>query len=266
MPVRAWRGVSQPAFLLVALALVLASTKLVRLWSQDPIYSLGFLVAPWALWWVAWRPAGEAWAPLGLRVWTLGLTAWAAVAGWFTGVAAYALWSVVGALALLAMERGRFKRSVLPLVVLALAAPPPRFDLVMIRAQEWVAAASGAQLSWIGLPVTRDVWTLHTPSYSFFVAPVCTGVSGLLAAVALVGIVASHAAASPGRVAAALAVGGLGTLVLNVERIVVLVALTESQGTWFVEGAFHWAANLALSLVAVAAASPFLLRGRGVSS
>jgi exosortase/archaeosortase family protein len=49
---------------------------------------------------------------------------------------------------------------------------------------------------------------------------------------------------------------------LNVVRIVALVALTEAQGPRWIEGAFHETLSLALSILAVLAVLPFLLRPR----
>lgn len=249
----------EPVWLLVALALVLAFPKALHLWTSDPIFSLGFLLVPWAIAWVATRPvegAGSLWARGGLLVATGGLV----VVGWALGVVWAALWALAAALALAALERGAMPGGVVASGLVVLSAPPPLFDAFMIRAQGWVAGASSWVLNGLGIPVVREVFTLEAPSFTFLVEPVCVGLSSLLATFALVGMVGVHARAPLRRLGAAFVVGVFAALAFNLVRVVFVVASAEWYAPVFVEGAFHGGVSLALGLLAFAVAVPVLGR------
>lgn len=253
------RQASLPVLVLLV-ALALALPAMVYIWSSEAIFSLGFLVAPWALWRVLrtqrQEPAATGWRALALAG-SLGL----ALVGWTLGMAWAAAWAVALALILVGLERGQATTSLLPAGLLALTVPPPAFDRWLVAIQQAVAWSSGKLLALIGTPVTRTALTLETPTYSFQVAPVCTGLSGLLATVALVGMVAHHTQAPRRRLGWALAAGIAAAVALNLLRIMAVVVTAERWGPTLADGAFHGAVSMVLSLVAFGVSLP-LLRAR----
>lgn len=252
---------SEPAWLLVGLVTVLALPEALRLWTSDPIFSLGFLVFPWAVGWVATRaPTSSPPASMGLRVGLLAVAVALALTGWFASLTWAAIWAVAAALALVVAERGQLTRGGVPAALVVLTAPPPFFEALMLEARHVVTASSGHVLDLVGIPVVRDALTLSTSSFTFSVEPQCVGMSSLLATVSLVGIVATHARAPLRRLGLGLLVGVLASLSFNLVRVVGVVASTEWIGPLLVEGAFHSGASLALGMLAFAVAIPALGR------
>lgn len=252
-----WSFTREPAWLLVAAALILALPKAVGLWAGDPIFSMGFFVVPWAIAWTATRtpqaPA-SAWTRWALFGGTVALL----VGGWFYGSTWASVWAIAASLALVHAEQGTVPRGLVPAGLVVLTAPPPLFDRLMVHAQGGVAAASGGVLSLVGLPVTRDAFTLSTPSFTFLVQPQCVGLTTLLATTALVGMVATHAKAPLRRFGAAVLVGVLASLALNLTRVVGVVASSEWLGPLLVDGAFHGGVSMAMGLAAAGIAIPAL--------
>lgn len=251
------RQLSLPVLVLLV-TLALALPALVYVWSSEPIFSLGFLVAPWALWRVL-RTGREGPAGIGWRAVVLTGCLGLALAGWTLGAAWAAAWAVALALLLVGLERGQATTATLPAGLLALTVPPPAFDRWLVAIQQAVAWTSGKLLALFGTPVTRTALTLETPSYSFHVAPVCTGLSGLLATIALVGIVGHHVEAPKGRLGLALGAGILAAVGLNLVRILTVVLTAEHWGPTLADGAFHGAVSMVISLIAFGISVPLLL-------
>ncbi|MBW3583329.1 MAG: exosortase/archaeosortase family protein [Euryarchaeota archaeon] len=245
-------------WVLVIVTAFVAAPKLVHVWSSSPIFSLGFLVAPWAVWWVARLPDADAKAPHAVRLGLLLVAMALAISGWYLAAPFLALWAVVVALLLVAVEKGRPAGASLSLLVLALSVPPPGFDGLLADAQSGVTASSALVLGAIGLPVTIEAFTLIAPTYRFTVTPACSGFAGLLSSFALIGIVGMHLSAGWRRLGLALAVGLGLTVALNVARVVVLVWVTETSGPMLIESAFHEGISLALSIVAALVVIPIL--------
>ncbi len=250
-----------PSLVFLAAVTLIAAPALFTFWAGDEIYSLGFLVLPWALWYVASRPRTDA-APESWRVAAFATSAALGLLAWSFRSVTLALWAVVAAAAVVALERGTQKQALVPLGLLAITVPPPGFDGILLKSQLAVAASSEWMLGILGTPVHRNTggFLLQAPVYNYSVEPLCTGLSGILATVALVGIAALHLG-SPRRMALyALGAGVAATVILNIVRIVALVLVTESQGPKYIEGAFHETSSLVLSLLAFAVTIPFLLR------
>lgn len=255
-------GVARPdaSLAVVAATALLAIPVAVPRWVEDPIFSLGLLVAPWVAWRVLREPRGEG-AHVAWRAAALAGAVGFAALGWFARSLIASVAGFAFALLVVALERGATRRAALPVALLALTAPPPGFDSLLVAAQVAVAKVSGGVLTLLGMSVVREAWLLKTPSYTFIIAPVCTGLSGLLATTALVGIVATHREAPARRVALALAAGAAAAILLNVARIVLVVGAAEAWGAEFAEAAFHATVGLLLALAGFALALP-LLGGR----
>lgn len=224
-------------------------------WLQDPTFSFGVLVWAWVLW-VTVRRADHG----RLDPWTalaaLGLT----VVAWRTQFPFHAALAFMAAVAHVSLRAGTLRGAWIPLLVIPLTVPPPGFEHLLVALQVVVAWATEAALALVGIASTRDALALHTQDNTYFIAPLCTGLSSVLSVLALLAIAAWHLRVPPRRTAAVLAAGLALTVILNVARIVVLVVATERWGPRFIEGATHEAVGLALSLVAVLALLPFLQR------
>lgn len=255
-----WRR-PHAALFLAGLVALLAAPKLLRFWAGDPIFSLGFLVAPWAIWWILRLEPKEA-ARIEFRLTAFALALALAVGAWHLRSTWMSLWALVAAMAAVAAEKGRLKSAALPLVLLAIMAPPPAFDTFLNGAQLAVAGASAFILRLIGTPVVWDGFILSTSEYSFVVEPLCSGMSGMLATTALVGIAGTHLGAGRKRMLLAIGLGLLMTWTLNLLRVVVLVALTQHRGPDLIEGAFHDGVSLVMSIAVTLLLLPLLLMRR----
>lgn len=249
----------QPTHWVLLVAGLAAAPRVLNFWWGDEFYSVGFMVAPWAFWAVLRQERRES-APDAWRIVALAATAGLVVAGWFLRDPVLSLWGVAAALALHSLEAGTHRTSWLPVLLLAITVPPPGFEPILLASQRAVAAMSEWTLNAIGLPVERDVFLLTGPQYTYSVEPLCTGLSGILASTLLVGMAASHLETPPRMAWLAFAIAVGGTILFNMLRIVLLVAVTEARGPGLIQGAFHEGVGLALSLVAVAAAIPALLQ------
>jgi exosortase len=249
----------QDVLAIAAVTGMLALPRLVPFWWHDAVHSLGLLVAPWVVWRIL-RLRGEG-VSEDAGAWAIA-AATVALWGWRTADPFIALAGLALGLLTVATARGPPRRAALPLAALLLTVPPPGFEAMLLAAQKFVAVASAAGLAAIGIASERSGFQLATANHLYSVEPLCTGLSGVLATAALVLMTAEHLRPGTGRMALALAVGLGVVLALNVVRIVALVALTEAQGPRWIEGAFHETLSLALSILAVLAVLPFLLRPR----
>ncbi len=254
-----WWDAIKPTHWLLAVAVLAAAPRLLPFWWGDEFYSVGLLVAPWAFWAILRLEDRKA-APEKWRAVAVTATLLFVLAGWVFRYTMLSLWGVVAALAVHSLEAGTWRRAWIPALLLGITVPPPGMESVLLWSQKMVAVLSEGALSALGLPVTRDAFLLHGPSYSYAVEPLCTGLAGILASVLLVGMTASHLGTSRKNVILALSIAVLGTMLFNVQRIVLLVAITEVRGPSLIQGAFHEGVGLALSLAAFAAAIPPLIQ------
>lgn len=248
----------QAALVLTGVVALLAVPKLLRFWAGDPIFSLGFLVAPWVVWWIL-RLEPRVPSRTEVRLAAFAVTLLLAVAAWHFRSTWMALWALVAGLALVSAEKGRLDGAALPLVLLAVMAPPPFFDTVLNGAQLAVAWSAGITLATFGVPITWDGFILTTASYTFIVEPLCSGMSGLFSTAALVGIVGTHLAPDRRRILLALGIGLLATWLLNLLRVILLVAVTEHSGPNLIESAFHDGVSLVMSIGVALALLPLLM-------
>lgn len=244
----------------LVVATLVALPDAIFLWWNNPIFSLGLIVLPWAVWYVGFHaPEAGRHAPPRFHVTTLALT----VALVLTGLYVQSLWlqmaAVAAGLALVALYRGLRPRAWVAVTLLALTVPPPGYDALLAGIQGGVTTAAATLLIWLQRPIQYDDITITVAGYRFWVTPLCTGVSGLLATTALVGITGVHLDTQRRAWAAALGLAALAAIVLNLVRIVVVVLVTEHFGPVIAEGAFHELISLALGVVAVLAAAPLLL-------
>ncbi len=258
-PIKRWWHSIRPPHWFLAVACLAAAPRLLPFWWEDEFYSVGLLVAPWAFWAVlrqtAKNPAPERWRMVGIAA-TLAFV----IAGWVFRDVMLSLWGVAAALALHSLEAGTYRKSWIPTALLAITVPPPGSQWFLLWSQKVVAVLSSMSLAGLGMPVTRDSFLITGPSYSYAVEPLCTGLSGILAGILLVGMTANHLGTNRKNVILALAIVIGGTILFNIQRIVLLVAITEVRGPSLIQGAFHEGVGLALSLVAFAAAIPPLVQ------
>ncbi len=254
-----WWDNIKPTHWMIAVASLAAAPRLLPFWWGDEFYSVGLLVAPWAFWAILRQkdrtPAPERW-----RYGAMAVMIFFVVAGWVFRDVMLSLWGVAAALALHTLEAGTYRKAWVPTALLAITVPPPGMDTILLWSQKSVAVLSEGALNMLGLPVVRDSFLLTGPSYSYAVEPLCTGLSGILASVLLVGMAASHLNTPRKYAMMAMAIAVGGTMLFNIERIVLLVAITEVRGPSLIQSAFHEGVGLALSLAAFAAAIPPLLQ------
>lgn len=248
----------RPGLALLAAVTILALPRTARVWFDDPSYSLGPIVWAWVLW-VAWRRRGDQ-APPG---WWAAAAITLLVAAWYLASPFLAALAVAAAVVHAGLVAG-WPGIRVPALALLLTVPPPGSAQALAALQGLVADGSRVALGLAGVPVLQDSLVLvsQRSGLVFEVAPLCAGLSILLAVLALLAMAAWHLGVKPGRLAWVLAVSAGVTVTLNILRIVVLVVATERWGPKVVDGLGHEAVGIAVSLVAVLVCLPLLTVGR----
>lgn len=244
-----------------------------RAWETDPYYTHGLPVALLALGLAAWlilRAPAQPGAHKG-AVLALALLAGATyLAGLRLHNAYYLTWSLVPLLGAIALATGgapRLKAAGLPLLLLAVTLPTPWMLDLGITMQNGAMMASAKILVLLGVALQSGLTTMEVDGITFEVNAACSGLQSamsLLAIAAVVGVVA------PKRRWLLLALALPIALVLNLARILAVVAVALHMGPAAAEGFFHGASSLLLfiaeTLVLVLVAGPMRLPKREVAA
>jgi exosortase len=187
---------------LVAIGLIAASiavvytptiSSLVRQWASDENYSHGFLIVPFALWFVWQQRAALERAPLapantGLAV--VGLSLVVLLAGLFGADLFLTRMSLIGIIAgsVLFICGWRWLRLLaFPIAFLILAVPLPAvlFNQIAFPLQLVASRAGENVLTMAGVPVLREGNILVLPTTTLEVAQACSGIRSLISLLTL---------------------------------------------------------------------------------
>jgi exosortase len=238
-------------------------------WATVEAFGFGFLVPPVvaALLWWRW-PALRAcagpgsWGGLPVVVLALGGLLLAARAGIIAlgGLAVVPLlWGI--AVTLWGWRAGRVLAFPIGYLAFGLGAHTGALNGVGFALQGATAAAAGALGQALGLGVVREGLVLRGPAFAFVVAEQCSGMSSLLAMLALAALWAYlTAGALAARLALVASVAPL-VVVANVARVTLVLLVAAHLGQDTALGFFHAASSLVLFGVA---AGGLLLVGMGV--
>lgn len=227
---------------------------LVRTWGVHPYYAHGPLVvvAAGALLWHR-RAALVADASAGA-----GLALVAAGAALHLGAATWAAWpvSLVGLLvalagaAALAGGARALRAAAYPLAIAALAIPLPVVERLAPRLAAYAASASAAIAAAAGVDVRQTGAMLIVGDGTLTVGAPCSGMSSLVALVALSAILAALVGGSPRRRAALIAAAVPLAMLANGIRLTSLLWLADAHGTAFGMAYFHGPASPTAFLLA----------------
>jgi exosortase len=149
---------------------------------------------------------------------------------------------------------GSLRRHAFPLFYLALAVPPPGWLIAGITAplQNLVSGAAGGIATMLGYPVARQGVLLFVGPYQLLVEEACSGLNSLfgLSAISLLYIYLMHRASWGYSLLLLAAVLPIAILV-NVMRILALIAITWRFGDATAQGFLHGTTGLALFAVAL---------------
>lgn len=140
-------------------------------------------------------------------------------------------------------------KNAFPLFYLALSVPPPGWLMASVTAplQTFVSAASEQVAALSGFPIARQGVILQVGSYQLLVEEACSGLNSLfgLVAISLLYIYLAHRASLQHALVLLIAVVPIAILV-NVVRIVALIAITYFFGDAAAQGFLHATAGLLL--------------------
>jgi exosortase len=149
---------------------------------------------------------------------------------------------------------GALRQHAFPLFYLALAVPPPGWFIAGITAplQNLVSGAAGGIASILGYPVARQGVLLFVGPYQLLVEDACSGLNSLfgLSAISLLYIFLMHRASWRYSLLLLAAVLPIAILV-NIIRILALIAITWRFGDATAQGFLHGTTGLALFAVAL---------------
>ncbi|HWG92320.1 MAG TPA: exosortase/archaeosortase family protein [Candidatus Thermoplasmatota archaeon] len=220
-------------------------------WMSDPYYSHGLLVALLAAGLAAWRlrktqaPVAEppAWGLLGVPA-ALGVYLW----GFLEHSTYLMVWSAFFLLAALALATGgptRVRTVAGPLLLGALILPTPwtlDFGLLL---QDGATNVSASLLALTGVPLVVDLYTFHINDLAFEVTPACSGFQSAVSLLAIAAVIATVFPLTPRRRALVLGLAVPLALLLNIGRILAVVAIGLQWGAEAAEGFFHeWSSGL----------------------
>lgn len=221
-------------------------------WTTDPYLTHGLLVAALAVGLGLWRARGTPnvapgpWHALALAaagaVYLLGFRLHS------PHVLVWSLWAFLAALAFATGGAPRLARAAPALGLLALALPLPWTAEVGAWLQGLAYAASVAALGWMGVPVEHGLLTFRARDVEFAVTPVCSGFQSAVSLLALAAVVVLVVEMPRWRRAAILAAAVPLALLLNVVRILAVVAVGLRFGPEAAESFFHEASSAALFL------------------
>ena len=222
-------------------------TSLVRQWASDDNYSHGFLVVPFAAWFV-WRDrerlsrlrraphaagvvlvaaalllflAGQLGAELFLtRVSLLGVVAGAVLALYG--------WPVLRAIAF-----------PLALVLLAVPLPAVIFNRIAFPLQLLASRTAETVMTAVGIPVLREGNVLELPAMTLEVAQACSGIRSLVSLVAVALLLGKLAGARPWARAVLALVAVPIAIVANAARVAGTGVAAQWLGPYAAEGFFH---------------------------
>lgn len=196
------RGVTMARRPLLALALVAAAiavvytpiiSSLVRQWASDENYSHGFLIVPFAAWFVWQQRAALARAPItpsntGIAV--VGVSLLLLLAGLFGAELFLTRVSLIGIIAgaVLFICGWRWLRLLaFPIAFLMLAVPLPAvlFNQIAFPLQLLASQCGERVLTLAGVPVLREGNILVLPTTTLEVAQACSGIRSLMSLLAL---------------------------------------------------------------------------------
>lgn len=242
----------RPSTWFLIVATLLAGPSLWSFWKNDPFYSVGLIVLPWS-YWQTLKVNGDATGPRGAVMLASGALL---LFGFFQAHVFSLHLGLVLALVTIQLDRGT--KQLLPPLMLFLTVPPPGFAWFLNQLQLFVAAMTDTLLALIGTPVVREATSLQGV-YKYDVAPLCSGLTGVLATMLLIGMAGHHLKTPLKRLGIALAIGTVATTLLNVFRVTILVWLTERNGPKYIQGGFHDGVSLVMSAIAFIFILPFVM-------
>jgi exosortase len=149
---------------------------------------------------------------------------------------------------------GSLRRHAFPLFYLALAVPPPGWLIASMTAplQSLVSGAAGRIAMILGYPVARQGVLLFVGPYQLLVEEACSGLNSLfgLSAISLLYIFLTHRASWRYSLLLLAAVLPIAILV-NIMRILALIAITWRFGDATAQGFLHGTTGLVLFAVAL---------------
>jgi exosortase len=250
-----------PAVLLAATAALVwpALWHAVAVWSSTEEFSYGFLILPISAGLVWWRRRQLARSLADGSRWGLAIAAAALLvylAAWRLGIHALAglavsplLWGVV--VYLWGWRTGRELAFPIAFLAFGLGVFRGLLDSVGFALQGVTAVGAGTLAGLVGVPVVRDGLVLSSDRFNVVVAEGCSGMSSLVALLALAALW-THAAAGPAWARALVLLSAAPLVVLaNSLRVALVLVVADLFGQPAALGYFHGFSSLVLFGVAV---------------
>lgn len=221
-----------------------------KAWLNDPYYTHGLVVFATALGLAGWRlvktPATSeppAWAPV-----TILAAGGVFVAGFVLHDPYLVVWSALAlgiSVALLTGGVARIRSLAMPFLLVATTLPTAWTLEVGSRLQLVAFGAATAILRATGVDLQQSVTTFSVGDLSFEVTAACSGFQSAVSLIALGAVIATVFRLPPRRRWAVLLAAAPVALVLNVGRILAVVAVGVNHGASAAEGFFHhWSSGL----------------------
>lgn len=223
------------------------ATSLVRQWATDDNYSHGFLVVPFAVWFV-WRDRARigrlrrAPAAVGYLVVAAALLLF--LAGQLGAELFLTRVSLIGVIAgaVLVLYGVPVLRAIsfpLTLALLAIPLPAVLFNRIAFPLQLVASRAAETVMSGVGIPVLREGNVLELPAMTLEVAQACSGIRSLVSLIAVALLLGKLADARPWARLALAALAIPIAIVANAARVAGTGVLAQWLGPSAAEGFFH---------------------------